>query len=593
MRKIYLMLTMFLCGALATQVYATGTNVFPQGSFDAFADKDEVFTVFTLLNGDVADAELLASDNSLDPTSTKMLKLVTPAAATNAWDLQLATPEITLVEGNEYKFSFDIRSEGDGLFRISTTAPDQFGSQYRGDVATSTAWKTVEYTATAGAAGAVKFNFDMGTIAEMVYYVDNIKLTDLSEEPEPTNLVEDGSFDAFADKAEVFTVFTLKNGLVADAELLASDNSLDPTSTKMLKLVTPSTAVEDWDLQLATPEITLVEGNEYKFSVDIRSEGEGKFRISTSEEDQLAGQYWPAVDTGTDWTTVEITEVYGAALTAGSAGVVKLNFDMGAVADMVYYIDNIKLIDLSEEPEPTNLVEDGSFDAFADKDEVFTVFSLLNGDVADAELLASDNSLDPTSTKMLKLVTPSTAVEDWDLQLATPEITLVEGNEYKFSVDIRSEGEGKFRISTSEEDQLAGQYWPAVDTGTDWTTVEITEVYGAALTAGSAGVVKLNFDMGAVADMVYYIDNIKLIDLTGGTVSVVSPEVKKEEIKAYSFNGILSIDDVLGKSVQVYSISGAQVYSVGAGTANEINLPLNKGVYIVVVNNSATKVIVK
>src|SRR5690554_533541 len=241
----------------------------------------------------------------------------------------------------------------------------------------------------------------------------------------------------------------------------------------------------------------------------------------------------------------------------------------------------------------TNLFPQGSFDAFADKAEVFTVFTLLNGDVADAELLASDNSLDPTSTKMLKLVTPSTAVEAWDLQLATPEITLVEGNEYKFSVDIRSEGEGKFRISTSEKDQLAGQYWEDVVTGTDWTTVEITEVYGAALTAGPAGVVKLNFDMGAVADMVYYIDNIKLIDLTGGTVSVVSPEVKKEEIKAYSFNGILSIDDVLGKSVQVYSISGAQVYSVGAGTANEINLPLNKGVYIVVVNNSATKVIVK
>lgn len=240
----------------------------------------------------------------------------------------------------------------------------------------------------------------------------------------------------------------------------------------------------------------------------------------------------------------------------------------------------------------TNLLPQGSFDAFADKAEVFTVFSLLNGDVEDAELLTSDNSLDPTSTKMLKLVTPSTAVEAWDLQLATPEITLVEGNEYKFSVDIRSEGEGKFRISTSEEDQLAGQYWPDVVTGTDWTTVEITEVYGNILTAGSAGVVKLNFDMGAVADMVYYIDNIKLIDLTGGTVSVVSPEVKKEEIKAYSFNGILSIDDVLGKSVQVYSISGAQVFSA-AGASNDINLQLNKGVYIVVVNNIATKVIVK
>jgi hypothetical protein len=59
-----------------------------------------------------------------------------------------------------------------------------------------------------------------------------------------------------------------------------------------------------------------------------------------------------------------------------------------------------------------------------------------------------------------------------------------------------------------------------------------------------------------------------------------------------SNNGILIISEVLNKNIGVYSYTGQLIYSTNAAV-NTVQIPLNKGVYLVRVNNSTSKVIVK
>jgi len=59
-----------------------------------------------------------------------------------------------------------------------------------------------------------------------------------------------------------------------------------------------------------------------------------------------------------------------------------------------------------------------------------------------------------------------------------------------------------------------------------------------------------------------------------------------------SNNGNLIISEVLNKNIGVYLYIGQLIYSTNAAE-NTVQLPLNKGVYLVRVNNSTSKVIVK
>jgi len=368
MKKIYTLAFGLLIGAGLMAQGDGVTNIFELGTFESFADIEAVFAegAFVWKNGEKEKAELLPSDNTLDAASTKMLKLVSKETSEKEWDLQFATPTIPLVEGNQYMVTFDVRSAGVGVLRISTGGATEIpANQYWQDVETDELWTTFKYiflyndpTAPiiAGAAEAVNLTFDMGKVADMTYYLDNIKVIDitgLGYEPAGLNIFADGTFESFADIEAVFAegAFVWKNGEKEKAELLPSDNTLDAASTKMLKLVSKETSEKEWDLQFATPTIPLVEGNQYKVTFDVRSEGEGVLRISTGGANQIpANQYWQDIESSTTWTKAEYLYLYNdpkAPIIAGSDAAVDLTFDMGKVADMTYYLDNIKVFDVT------------------------------------------------------------------------------------------------------------------------------------------------------------------------------------------------------------------------------------------------------
>ncbi|GAO31616.1 DUF6383 domain-containing protein [Geofilum rubicundum] len=60
----------------------------------------------------------------------------------------------------------------------------------------------------------------------------------------------------------------------------------------------------------------------------------------------------------------------------------------------------------------------------------------------------------------------------------------------------------------------------------------------------------------------------------------------------YTSNGSVVINDCEGKNVEVYSISGTKVFGQAA-TSSVVTVPVPSGIYIVVVDNAASKVIVK
>lgn len=59
-----------------------------------------------------------------------------------------------------------------------------------------------------------------------------------------------------------------------------------------------------------------------------------------------------------------------------------------------------------------------------------------------------------------------------------------------------------------------------------------------------------------------------------------------------SYDGNLIISEVLNKNISVYSCTGQLIYSMNAAV-NTVQMPLNKGVYLVRVNENTSKVIVK
>ncbi|ASB48782.1 carbohydrate binding domain-containing protein [Alkalitalea saponilacus] len=411
-----------------------------------------------------------------------------------------------------------------------------------------------------------------------------------AEEPVYTNILPSGNFEGFADKAATGWAFWNST----EWDLVASDNTLDATSTQMIKAVARDNATNAWDAQLVSPTLDITIDKEYTITFQVRSNVAGQGRISLGDN-QLSNQYLPDFNTSNEW--VELS--FGPYTAIGEE--LSIRFDIGYIADVEYYFDNVRVYTILEdengdengETGPINVFPAGSFDGYADKAALLTEWNLTNGPVDELELLASNNTLDDNSVNMVKLVA-GTGTDAWSLQFTTPVIPLEEGKHYAVSFDIRSEGVGKMRISTSAADQfIDNQYWEDIDTDENWTNFRFEYTYGdpsRPLIAGPANAVQLNFDMGTIPEMTYYLDNVKVIELSDATST---PELFKiEGSPVYATNGNVIIDDAFGKNIEIYAITGVRVYGASA-TADSVTVPLSNGIYIVVVNNVATKVLVK
>ncbi|KAA6344675.1 hypothetical protein EZS27_007696, partial [termite gut metagenome] len=307
-----------------------------------------------------------------------------------------------------------------------------------------------------------------------------------------------------------------------------------------IRLETTSASTNEWDTQLASPEIPAVEGHAYEFSFYIRSEGAGQGRLSFSGMSNnfpwLNGA--ALFDVSSEWTQI----VYGSdkSLTASDGGTIQFLFDLGKVPGITYYIDvnTIRVIDLDAIPEEVNYVENGGFE-----DGDLTEWNTTNNPGAGINITDEDKFAGSHSVKM---IAGSKSSEAYNLQLVTPAIILTAGKDYTFSFYVKSDQAGKGRVSFPGLDsEFPWMNWTGSGSSEAFTTSSAWQLVSVDLNnltyKESSTSLKLSFDMGYLPDVVYYIDEIKIIEkqpaaesdvsiLASGPTVIEKSDAEKKEI---------------------------------------------------------------
>ena len=165
MRKIYLALV-FVVFSVVNQYAQTTTFDFESGNIDDWG----------LLNP-AQGIDITQEDKHGGEYALKMAN----GTSTNAWSVQSRSPVITIVTSHIYKVSFWVRTEGGGgKGRISTAAGNQLGGQYWADFTVDDTWTQITYNDLTASGSSVQLTFDMGYIADKIYYIDDIVIEDIT-----------------------------------------------------------------------------------------------------------------------------------------------------------------------------------------------------------------------------------------------------------------------------------------------------------------------------------------------------------------------------------------------------------------------------
>lgn len=150
---------------------------------------NEIETIFDFESGNIsgwakqnpgAGIDITQEDKYSGNYALKMAN----GSGTDAWSVQAFTPVIGITGGHQYKVSFWIKAVGGGgQGRISTVDDNQLGtSQYWSDFDVSAEWKQIVYNNLTAKSNILQLAFDLGFVANKVYYIDDIVIEDLTPE---------------------------------------------------------------------------------------------------------------------------------------------------------------------------------------------------------------------------------------------------------------------------------------------------------------------------------------------------------------------------------------------------------------------------
>jgi endo-1,4-beta-xylanase len=326
--------------------------------------------------------------------------------------------------------------------------------------------------------------------------------------------LNNGNFAGWT-KANVGAGITVENGTGLSA------------SAKAVKLISSATAANPWDLQLITPDITIVNGHNYQVSFYIRSEQPGKGRLSFTGltnnypwKDWYAtgGSWTEAFTTSSTWQQVKIP--VNDFVAAGTS--FKINFDLGYLPDVTYYIDvdNIQVIDLDAPPVVLNLITNGDFEG--------GTLSPWNGWGNSSTRAVSANGEGYGGTGYAMVLTNPTAANNYSAQqVYTFSSPLEQGKEYTCTFWIKASTAAVLQLEIQSADYSAN-YYGGINVGTTWTQVQKT------ITPTTADRTKFIFDFGETA-CTYDIDDIVFTSgagPSGPTIIEKTPAEKKTIIEA-------------------------------------------------------------
>ncbi|MFT3739799.1 MAG: endo-1,4-beta-xylanase [Breznakibacter sp.] len=263
--------------------------------------------------------------------SAKALKLVSGPSSSAAYNLQLQTPSIPVVSGHNYQISFYIKSDKTGKGRVSFNGlsnnypyKDWYatGANWTEAFATTSTWQQVKITINDFTGNSFLFNFDLGYLPDVTYYIDvaTIVVVDLDAEPEVVNMLANGNFDTD------LTGWSAWNGGASSLAHVTGSDALEGNGA--MKVIT-STAGDYWSVQIHSNFTETLAAGDYKLSFYIKSDATGLVRCSTTGTTKYQGDQ----ATSSTWKLVEWTFTSDGAITG-------INFDLGKTP-ATYFIDNV------------------------------------------------------------------------------------------------------------------------------------------------------------------------------------------------------------------------------------------------------------
>ena len=321
----------YLNGLIASTVIpgSSGSN-----ALDLSGLKDGTLTGWGAFNA--GDGISILEDNGLSGTS-QAVQLISGAASAQPYELQLITPNIPVVMGNNYEVSFYIKSDQPGQGRISFSGLENnypyqdwynMGGEFTESFATNSQWQQVKFTVNDFTDTTFGMAFDLGYLPGVTYYidVDNISVVDLDAEPSFVNLITNGDFE----NGTLDGWGGYGNG--STREVTAEGSGFGDTGYAMV-LTNPTEAQSYEAQQLFTFDQPLEAGTDYTCSFWVKASSPSTLQFELQSED-YSGDYYGGISVGTDW--MQITQT----VTPSSDDRIRFIFDFGESAT-TYTIDDI------------------------------------------------------------------------------------------------------------------------------------------------------------------------------------------------------------------------------------------------------------
>ncbi len=171
------------------------TNYCDNGSFE---NGTEGWTINNAGDG----IEVVEASDAVD--GSHVLKATTSASSANYWDCQVTTPTIPTFPGEQVRISFFIKSDQAGQARVSYPSGNEISNQWpwvnwtgnqsswTESFETSNGWLEINYIMQnyshdfVDGAATWRFCIDLGKLPGVTYYIDNVRVTKVSEEGEPS-----------------------------------------------------------------------------------------------------------------------------------------------------------------------------------------------------------------------------------------------------------------------------------------------------------------------------------------------------------------------------------------------------------------------
>lgn len=281
-------------------------------------------------------------------------------------------------------------------------------------------------------------------------------------------------------------------------------------SAKALVLKSSAASANAWSLQIQTPAITVVPGHDYEVSFFVKSDVAGKGRISFSD---LANNYpwidWfatgsqsEAFETNSTWKQVKFKILAADFL----AGTFKMNFDLGYLPNVTYYIDvdNIKVVDLNAVPTVVNLITNGNF-------ENATLTGWNGWGNSSTRAVSAQGEGFGGSGYAMVLTNPTAASNYSAQQVYTFAAPLELNADYNVTFMVKASVNAALQVQLQSDD-YSGDYYGGISVGTTWTQVT------RALKPSKADRTKFVFDFGETA-ATFYIDDIVLTKSTSAAAA--------------------------------------------------------------------------